>query len=65
MASESMGYYLKKYPGVFALLGIANESLGTGASHHNPAFDIDESSLKNGVDVTVRFAIDFLMLKPI
>ena len=62
MASESMGYYLKKYPGVFALLGIANENIGTGAAHHNPAFDIDHSSLKNGVEVTVRFALDFLLV---
>ena len=60
MASESMGYYLKEYPGVFAFLGIANEKLGTGASHHNPEFDIDESSLQNGVDSTVGFTLDFL-----
>lgn len=60
MASESMGYYLKKYPGVFAFLGIANEKLGTGAAHHHPAFDIDESSLQSGVDATVGFALDFL-----
>lgn len=60
MASESMGYYLKEYPGVFAFLGVANEEIGTGAAHHNPFFDIDESSLKSGVDVTVQFALDFL-----
>ncbi len=60
MASESIGYYLKRYPGVFAFLGIANEKLGTGAAHHNPYFDIDDSSLKNGVEVSVQFALDFL-----
>lgn len=60
MASESMGYYLKKYPGVFAFLGIENSSLGSGAEHHNPAFDIDETSLANGVLVTVQFALDCL-----
>lgn len=60
MASESMGYYLKEYPGVFAFLGIANKKLGTGAAHHNPFFDIDDSSLKNGVASTVQFALDFL-----
>lgn len=60
MASESMGYYLEKYKGVFAFLGIANKRLGTGAEHHNPHFDIDEESLRNGVKVTVQFALDFL-----
>lgn len=49
MASESMGYYLEEYPGVFAFLGTSNEELGSGAEHHNPAFDIDEDSLSNGV----------------
>lgn len=60
MASESMGYYLKEYKGVFAFLGIGNEEIGISAEHHNPAFDIDEKSLNNGVDVTVQFALDFL-----
>ena len=60
MASESIGYYLEKYPGVFAFLGISNERIGTGAAHHNPAFDVDDSSLKNGVKASVQFALDFL-----
>lgn len=60
MASESMSRYLVKYPGVFAFLGIANEAAGTGAAHHNPKFDIDESALKIGVAATVGFAMDFL-----
>jgi metal-dependent amidase/aminoacylase/carboxypeptidase family protein len=60
MASESMSYYLQKYPGVFAFLGIKNEKLGTGEAHHNPKFDLDESCLKNGVAVTVQYALDFL-----
>lgn len=60
MASESIGYYLKRYPGVFAFLGIANKEIGTGAAHHNPAFDVDDLSLKKGVEVSVQFALDFL-----
>ncbi|AFS79618.1 amidohydrolase, peptidase M20 family [Gottschalkia acidurici 9a] len=60
MASESMSRYLRKYPGVFAFLGINNTGLGTGAPHHNPSFDIDESCLKNGVASSVQFALDFL-----
>lgn len=63
MASESMGYYLREYPGVFAFLGIANKEVGTGAEHHNPEFDIDDESLKNGVYTTIGFALDFLNSK--
>lgn len=60
MASESMGYYLNNYPGVFAFLGISNKELGFGAEHHNPEFDIDDESLENGVCITTSFALDFL-----
>lgn len=60
MASESMSFYLKNYPGVFAFLGISNEKLGSGGAHHNPKFDIDESALKIGTAVTVQYVMDFL-----
>jgi amidohydrolase len=60
MASDSMSRYLNKYSGVYAFLGINNEELGTGASLHNPNFDIDEACLKNGVAATVQFTLDFL-----
>jgi metal-dependent amidase/aminoacylase/carboxypeptidase family protein len=55
-----MSRYLNKYSGVYAFLGINNKELGTGAGLHNPNFDIDEACLKNGVAVTVQFALDFL-----
>ena len=64
MASETMGRYLSPYPGVFALLGIACDRAGAGAPHHSPSFDIDESALKNGVAVTLQFALDFLSQLP-
>lgn len=60
MASDSMARYLDRYRGVYAFLGIRNETLGTGEVHHNPKFDIDEGALKYGVAATVRFALDFL-----
>ena len=34
--SESFGHYLRRYPGVFAHLGIANPACGSGAPHHTP-----------------------------
>ncbi len=60
MASEPFGFYQKYFPGVFAFLGIQNEAKGSGAEHHHPQFDIDESVLKIGVAATVQYAIDFL-----
>ena len=61
MASETMGCYLAKYPGVLALLGIACDRVGAGAPHHSPSFDIDESALKYGVAATLQFAHDVLL----
>ena len=60
LASDSMSEYLKKYKGVYAFLGTKNPTLGTGACHHNPLFDIDEKALENGLIATINFALDFL-----
>lgn len=60
MASESFSAYLAQWPGVFAFLGTKNSSLGTGADHHNPEFDIDEDILPIGVTATVKYAYEFL-----
>lgn len=60
LASDTIGRYTSRYPGVYAFLGIKNERLGSGASHHNSKFDVDESSLAVGVAATVQFVIDFL-----
>jgi len=60
MASDTYSYYLRYFPGVYAFLGIKNEELGTGAEHHNPKFDLDESALKNGTAITVQYTLDFL-----
>jgi len=58
--SETFGMYLDKCPGVYGFLGLDNEELGSGEYNHNPKFDIDEAAMKNGVAVTVQFALDFL-----
>jgi len=60
MASEPFGLYQRYFPGVFAFVGILNETKGTGAEHHNEHFDIDEDALVLGVSATVQYAIDFL-----
>lgn len=58
--SESFGHYLRRYPGVFAHLGIANPACGSGSPHHTPRFDIDEGVLKVGVAATLAYATEFL-----
>ena len=60
MASESFGQYQQAVPGVFAFVGTKNETVGSGALHHNEKFDVDEACLPLGVAATVQFACDFL-----
>ena len=60
MASESFGKYQKIIPGVFAFVGVRNETLGSGADHHNAKFDIDERALSLGVFATLQFVSDFV-----
>lgn len=59
-ASESFSYYLDRYPGVLAHLGIANPQKGTGALHHNPQFDLDEDCLCMGAQATVQYVLAIL-----
>ena len=60
MASESFGQYQQAVPGVFAFVGTKNETVGSGALHHNEKFDVDEACMPLGVAATVQFACDFL-----
>lgn len=60
LASESFSLYRFAMPSVFAFLGIRNEAIGTGAPHHNPAFEIDESVLGDGATAAVAYACAFL-----
>ncbi len=58
-ASESMGLYQERYPGVFAFLGIKNEEKGYGALHHTQKFDLNEKVLKYGTMAAVKYVLDF------
>lgn len=60
-ASESFPWYLLRYKGVFAFLGIKNEAAGYGAPHHNEKFDFNEAIMKTGVISTARFAAELLI----
>ena len=64
MASETFSMTESMYPGLFTFTGIKNETLGTGANHHTPEFDIDESGLKYGVEAALAYALTMLEEKP-
>lgn len=57
---ESFSFWLQKYPGVFAFLGIKNKEAGYGADHHNEKFDLNEKVLKTGTISGVRYAVEWL-----
>ncbi len=59
-ASESFSYYLKRWPGVMAHLGIADPKKGTNGLHHNPLFDVDEDTIPLGMGAMLQYALDVL-----
>ncbi|WP_082886674.1 M20 metallopeptidase family protein [Flavisolibacter tropicus] len=54
-ASEDFSYYKQIAPEVFLTLGVGN-----GVANHNPAFNLDEKALQNGVKVQVQIILDYL-----
>ena len=50
----------RRSPGAFALVGIRNEKLGTGATHHSAEFEVDPDALKYGTAASVAYALGFL-----
>lgn len=60
MGSDSFAVYTAQWPGLYLMLGIKNEELGSGAALHSTRFDLDENALKNGVAATVRYVVEYL-----
>lgn len=58
--SEDFTKYLDFVPGVFALIGGRNESLGYTLQNHHPAFDADELALASAAALYAGFATDYL-----
>lgn len=58
--SEDMAEYLCRVPGLIAFVGTADPNKETIYPHHNPRFDIDESSLVHGTALYAQFALDYL-----
>ena len=59
-ASETFSVCMNRWPGALAFLGIKNETLGSGAEHHNEQFDVDESALWRGAVCYAAFAVEAL-----
>ena len=58
MGGEDFAYFAGEKPGYMFRLGIRNEEKGITSVAHTDTFDIDESALKYGVDIFVRFILD-------
>jgi amidohydrolase len=59
-AAETFARYSLLAPTVFTFVGIKNDTLGSGAEHHNDRFDIDEDALSYASGAMTRFAVSFL-----
>ncbi|SBV99195.1 Peptidase, M20D family [uncultured delta proteobacterium] len=60
MGADDFSGLMRKAPGVYGYIGARNAAKGLTATHHNPAFDIDEDILHSGAGIYARFAVDFL-----
>jgi amidohydrolase len=59
MGGEDFSAYLTAAPGAFFFVGAQHDEHGA-VPHHNPGFVIDEASLRNGIAVFARTALDVL-----
>lgn len=60
MGGEDFSAYLQRAPGAFFVVGARNEAIGAAFPHHHPRFAIDEASLRDGIAVFARTALDVL-----
>jgi metal-dependent amidase/aminoacylase/carboxypeptidase family protein len=56
MGGEDFGYFMRRTPGVFVLLGSGSAALGTQHGVHTPLFKLDEGVLRTGAALHVMFA---------
>ncbi len=63
LGGEDMADFLERVPGCFFFVGARNEERGITASHHDPAFDIDEDALPIGADLLIAAAREWLEKK--
>lgn len=60
MTAEDFSYFAQQLPGCFYRLGTRNEQQGITSNLHAATFDIDESSLENGMGIMAWLAVSEL-----
>jgi len=59
MAGDDFAEFADRLPSAYIFVGAGNKAKGTCFPHHHPQFNIDEDSLKIGVEMFVRTALKF------
>lgn len=62
MAGEDFAEFTHRVPSAFFFMGTGNVEKNTHYPHHHPMFDIDEETLKYGVEMHVRSVFNYLNL---
>jgi amidohydrolase len=62
MPAEDFSYYANEVPGFFFFLGATPVGVdpGQAPTNHSPRFDVDESTLRVGLEALTLLAVDFL-----
>nr|WP_174505508.1 amidohydrolase [Acinetobacter sp. Marseille-Q1620] len=60
-ASEDFAYYGKLMPALFVFVGATppDQDMSKAAPNHSPHFIVDDATLKTGVELHVRFILDY------
>ncbi len=59
MAGDDFAEFADRLPSAYIFVGAGNKAKGTCFPHHHPQFNIDEDSLKIGVEMYVRTAMKY------
>ncbi|MBQ9010978.1 MAG: amidohydrolase [Clostridia bacterium] len=59
MASETLGFYFRLWPGVLSFTGVGNPEKGCTVGHHMPDFDLDEDGMPAGAAMAVLAALEW------
>ncbi|MDI6619682.1 MAG: M20 family metallopeptidase [Clostridiales bacterium] len=60
LGTDDFSEYLKKSPGIYALVGVGNKTKGIIYPYHHERFNIDEDSLEISSALYAQYALDFL-----
>ena len=58
--SDNFAEFLAAFPGFYMNLGTHSNRPGTSGNHHNPTFDVDESTFKKDMELFVLYTQRFL-----